>query len=202
MMGTRTPCLSSCSTMCGTPFAAASLFTVTRTSSEPARASAATCCTVEDTSAVSVLVIDCTTTGASLPTRTPPILTVTAFLRWIVAIVNIQFSMGKRGAWMAPALLAEVQNACQRAQVQRVPDGRPRDVVKDDHGRKKDNEYESDLTNALFDLTLDVATKSALDKEQQDQTAVQDGNRQQVEDAQIEADQSGVEQQQEPPDLQ
>ncbi len=69
--------------MYGTAFAAASLFTVMRTISEPARASAAICCTVDSTSAVSVLVIDCTTTGASEPTITDPIFTETARLRWI-----------------------------------------------------------------------------------------------------------------------
>ena len=42
MMGTRTPNLSSVSTIFGTAAAAASVFTVTRTSSEPARASAIT----------------------------------------------------------------------------------------------------------------------------------------------------------------
>ena len=47
----------------GTAAAAASVFTVTRTSSEPARASAITWLTVDATSAVSVLVIDCTTIG-------------------------------------------------------------------------------------------------------------------------------------------
>jgi hypothetical protein len=67
---------------------------------------------------VSVLVIDCTTTGASLPTRTPPMVTVTAFLRWILAMMNIQFSMGKPGAGPAPKPLAKVQNAVQRAQMQ------------------------------------------------------------------------------------
>ena len=50
--------------MCGTALAASSRSTVMRTSSEPARASAATCSTVASMSAVSVLVIDCTTTGA------------------------------------------------------------------------------------------------------------------------------------------
>ena len=44
-------------------------------------ASAATCSIVPATSAVSVLVIDCTTTGTSQPTRTLPILTVGVFLR-------------------------------------------------------------------------------------------------------------------------
>ena len=56
--------------MCGTAAAASALFTVTRTISEPARASAATCCTVAAMSAVSVLVIDCTTIGASPPIGT------------------------------------------------------------------------------------------------------------------------------------
>src|SRR5437016_1981745 len=86
MMGTFTPCLSSCSTIAGTAAAASSWLTVTRTNSDPARARDATCSTVEATSAVSVLVIDCTTTGASLHTRTPPIEAVTAFLRWMSAM--------------------------------------------------------------------------------------------------------------------
>src|SRR3984893_11087158 len=46
-----------------------------RTSSEPARARAATWAAVASTSAVSVLVIDCTAMGASPPTVTPPTLT-------------------------------------------------------------------------------------------------------------------------------
>src|SRR5262249_41716008 len=63
--------------MCGTAAAASSRSTVTRTISEPARASAATCRAVASTSAVSVLVIDCTTTGAPPPTITPPTSTAT-----------------------------------------------------------------------------------------------------------------------------
>src|SRR5215467_10519764 len=89
MMGTWMPCLSSSSTMGATAAAASSLLTVTRTSSDPARARAATCLTVEVMSAVSVLVIDCTTTGAALPTRTPPIGAVTVFLRWIGAMETL-----------------------------------------------------------------------------------------------------------------
>src|SRR5690606_9287722 len=53
-----------------------------RTISDPARWSAATCATVESTSAVSVLVIDCTTTGASPPTITPPTGTATEARRF------------------------------------------------------------------------------------------------------------------------
>ncbi len=63
MMGTRTPNLSKVSTIFGTARAASSVFTVTRTSSEPACASAITWLTVDATSAVSVLVIDWTTIG-------------------------------------------------------------------------------------------------------------------------------------------
>ncbi len=61
----------------GTAAADSSRSTVMRTISDPARCSAATCATVESTSAVSVLVIDCTTTGALPPTTTPPTLTPT-----------------------------------------------------------------------------------------------------------------------------
>ena len=63
--------------MCGTAAAASSRSTVMRTISEPARASAATCFAVPSASAVSVLVIDCTTTGAPPPTVTLPTLTPT-----------------------------------------------------------------------------------------------------------------------------
>jgi hypothetical protein len=68
------------SRMRGTAAAASSRSTVTRTISEPAVASAATCATVASMSAVSVLVIDCTTTGAPPPTVTEP--TLTAIQSW------------------------------------------------------------------------------------------------------------------------
>src|SRR5690606_18282515 len=83
MIGTSTPCIASRSTMRGTAAADSGLLTVTRTSSEPARQSSATCLAVAATSAVSVLVINCTTTGACPPTATPPILT------WRVALRGI-----------------------------------------------------------------------------------------------------------------
>src|SRR6266478_439655 len=72
------PRLRSSSRMCGTAAAASSRSTVIRTISEPARASAAICATVPATSAVSVLVIDCTTIGAPRPTATLPTMT------WVV----------------------------------------------------------------------------------------------------------------------
>src|SRR5688500_420632 len=75
MIGTSMPIIDRRSTMRGTAAADSGLLTVTRTSSEPARHRSATCLVVAATSAVSVLVIDCTTTGASPPTATPPMRT-------------------------------------------------------------------------------------------------------------------------------
>src|ERR1700749_708303 len=86
MMGTRTPNRLSVSTIFGTAAAAASVLTVTRTNSEPARASAITWFTVDVTSAVSVFVIDWTTIGFGPPTLTPPIFTATDLRRVICAI--------------------------------------------------------------------------------------------------------------------
>src|SRR2546421_8077464 len=61
--------------MWGTALAASSRSTVTRTISEPARARSAHWRAVASMSAVSVLVIDCTTIGASPPIVTPPTFT-------------------------------------------------------------------------------------------------------------------------------
>src|ERR1044071_10356314 len=73
----------------GPAAAASSRSTVMRTISEPALASAATWRTVESTSAVSVLVIDCTTMGAPPPTVTFPTLTATDWRRGIIPASSI-----------------------------------------------------------------------------------------------------------------
>ena len=64
------PMRSSCSRTCATALAASGVSTVMRTSSEPACASSLTWIAVAIASAVAVLVIDCTRTGASPPTVT------------------------------------------------------------------------------------------------------------------------------------
>src|SRR5437660_3422481 len=89
--GTSQPLAPSRSRMRGTCAAASAVLTVTRTTSEPARASSATCVAVLCRSAVSVLVIDCTSTGApppisARPTRTWRVL----YLRMIVMSRSIQ----------------------------------------------------------------------------------------------------------------
>src|SRR5450631_3347116 len=83
--------------MRGIAAAAASLLTVRRTSSEPARASDMTWATEESTSAVSVLVIDCTTIGAVPPTVTEPTLTAMDCRREIIAAVYATASLGVDG---------------------------------------------------------------------------------------------------------
>src|ERR1035437_587806 len=98
MMGVWMPIFARPSTRCGTPLAASSLLTVTRINSEPARASAMHCLIVESTSAVSVLVIDCTTTGASLPTRTFPMRTVGVLRRKIVGMLEYYFNIGRKNS--------------------------------------------------------------------------------------------------------
>src|SRR5450755_2292177 len=70
------PCASRRSRMWGTAAADSSLLTVTRTNSDPARTSALTCATVPSMSAVSVLVMDCTTMGEAPPMETEPTFTV------------------------------------------------------------------------------------------------------------------------------
>src|SRR5262245_59821110 len=113
MMGTFCPRCRSRSTMRGTAWAASSLFTVTRTSSLPASASAATCATVPSTSAVSVLVMDCTTIGWQLPTGTGPIHVVT---------VSRRLGNGMRGN-LLPAYLPvmRILGPIIRLQIQRSP---------------------------------------------------------------------------------
>src|SRR5215469_13692981 len=69
--------------MCATASAASAVFTVIRTSSDPARARDFTCCAVPSTSAVSVFVMDCTTIGAVPPTRMGPMDTWTDLRRWM-----------------------------------------------------------------------------------------------------------------------
>src|SRR6476646_1335889 len=77
MIGTSTPRPRTLRTISGTAAAASSELTVTRTSCEPACARRTTWIAVPSASAVSVLVIDWTTTGWEDPTRTPPTSTLT-----------------------------------------------------------------------------------------------------------------------------
>src|SRR3954447_18413190 len=81
MIGTSTPRPWSFRTISGTAAAASSVLTVIRTSWLPAWARRATWIAVASGSAVSVFVIDWTTTGWALPTGTPPTSPVTVLRR-------------------------------------------------------------------------------------------------------------------------
>src|SRR5688572_1728154 len=72
MSGAVQPASSIRCLISGTACAASGRLTVTRTISEPASASSMHCRAVPRASAVSVIVIDCTTTGAPPPTWTSP----------------------------------------------------------------------------------------------------------------------------------
>src|SRR3954471_123484 len=74
-----------------------------------------------------------------------------------------------------------------------MTDRRLRHIVEDDDHREQDDKHKCDLINALFDLALDVSAKCSLDKQQQDQAAIEDRDRKQVEDAQVEAEESSNE---------
>src|SRR6185437_10659934 len=143
MMGVSQPLLRMPSTMYGTALAASSLFTVMRTSSEPARAREATCWTVDSTSAVSVLVIDWTTTGASDPTRMPPILTVTAWRRWMDGMCSFyQWNRSKGVRQMAS------EGAIDGHLSERTGFGRHRMKESQDKGANNEVDEESDEAEA------------------------------------------------------
>src|SRR6187549_1964661 len=104
----------------GTAAAASGVLTVTRTSSEPARASSATCFAVPATSAVSVLVIDCTTTGAPPPTTTLPMRTArVARLASITADMELQGAGSELGTCLVAAQVVEAGSRGRRVAARR-----------------------------------------------------------------------------------
>ena len=89
MIGTLHADRSSPSTISGTAGRGSSVLTVTRTSSLPALAKRRHLAHRASTSAVSVLVIDCTTTGWQEPTRTRPMRVVTVWRREVTGMREI-----------------------------------------------------------------------------------------------------------------
>src|SRR6185436_5783413 len=89
MSGASQPASSIRCLISGTAAAASGTLTVTRTISEPASASSMHCRAVDAASAVSVIVIDWTTTGAPPPTWTVPTRTPTVLCSFTVVIVML-----------------------------------------------------------------------------------------------------------------
>lgn len=121
------PIICSFSTIRGMAAADSGLLTVSRTISDPARHSSATCLTLAAMSAVSVLVIDCTTTGLPPPTTTPPMRTAWVWRRahtvvsdgwvgWVTASCIPHFSAPSvftRAGWL-PTVGRHSFNRCGR----------------------------------------------------------------------------------------
>src|SRR3954465_4747752 len=123
---------------------ASSVFgTATRTTSQPAEASAAICAVVASTSCVFVSVIDWTTTGAPPPILTPP----TEICRWLGMRVSLA---------LAPALQAASADAESAEDVARV-------VVQRDEEHDQDQEHPRN-GDALVDLPCDRTPPERLDQ--------------------------------------
>jgi len=64
-------------------------------------------------------------------------------------------------------------------------------IVVNDHDGEQHKENECGLIDALFDAQADVAPHEAFDEEEQDDAAIENGDGQQVKDAEVEADAGG-----------
>src|SRR3954447_1226724 len=150
MTGTSTPRLSrSLRSISGTAAAACSVFTVTRTSCEPAWASRATWIAVASGSAVSVFVIDWTTIGWADPTSTPPTSTDTVERRLgrresVAAVMALRVARGALRAARQDPDDVEAADPDQEGEQEDKPhhvgqllgaeaDPRPEDPLQDDH---------------------------------------------------------------------
>ena len=72
-----------------------------------------------------------------------------------------------------------------------VEDRQLGDVVEHDEGEERDQHHEGGLVDAFLHVDADVAAHHALNQQQQDQSAIQDRKRHQVQDAEVEADAGG-----------
>src|SRR5215467_5656395 len=64
----------------------------------------------------------------------------------------------------------------------------PHDVVVHDVSKKHQEEHQSYLDEALFEAEAEIAPANAFHREQQNVSAIENRNRQQVEDTQIQAE--------------
>src|SRR6187397_3618298 len=145
MIGTSTPRPRTLRTISGTAAAASSVLTVTRTSCEPACARRATWIAVASASAVSVLVIDWTTTGCAAPTSTPPTSTLTVACR-----------VGRRASGEFIGLRAEAADDVEA----RHPDD------------EREQEDEADYVGQLLGAQADPGAEEAFERDHQHPAAV------------------------------
>src|SRR3954463_2205053 len=162
MTGTSTPRLSrSFRIMSGTAAAACSVLTVARTSCEPAWASRAVWIAVASASAVSVFVIDWTTTGWADPTRTPPTSTETVGRR-----------RGRRESGVAIARLGAAAED-------------PDDVEAAHPDQEREEECEPDDVRHLLGTQAEPGPEDPFENEHEDPTAVERWERKAVHEGQV-----------------
>src|SRR3954468_436786 len=162
MTGTSTPRLSrSLRIISGTAAAACSVFTVTRTSCEPAWASRAVWIAVASASAVSVFVIDWTTTGWAEPTRTPPTSTDTVGRR-----------RGRRESGLAIVRLGAARQD-------------PDDVEAADPDQEREQEGEPDDVRHLLGAQAEPRPEDPFEDEHEDPAAIERRERKAVHEGQV-----------------
>src|SRR5271157_1251599 len=142
--------------------------TAKRAISQPAASICWICSTVFPTSRVSVLVIDCTTMGASPPIVSRP--------TWTARVL-------RRGGKYSVSLKFIPQPRSVR------PDG-PHDVVIHNEHRQQQQEDDPGLHKPLFYFHTQVVADQTLDEQHQEHSTIQDRNGEQVEDTQLETDES------------
>src|SRR5436190_4697128 len=160
MIGTSTPRPRTLRTNSGTAAAASSLLTVTRTSCEPACARRATWMAVASPSAVSVLVIDWTTTGWADPTRTPPTSTLT---------------VGRRRGRRDPGELTAALRAAEAAN----------DVEPCDPDQEGEQEDEADHVRQLLRTHADPRPEQPLQRDDQHPATIERREGQDVHDREV-----------------
>src|SRR5437867_4963730 len=179
MIGTSTPRRWSLPTISGTAAAAASVLTVTRTSSLPAWASCATWSAVASASAVSVFVIDWTTIGWSPPTRTPPTSTVTVGRR-----------VGRRSSGPVVGRSAAVGPLIGRSLTAGELAG---DIEERDPHDHRHEEAEADDVGEPFGGNRESRPDDRLDEDDEHPSAIERRERQDVDEREVRGEQAGQE---------
>src|SRR3954469_7504652 len=162
MIGTSTPRPRTFRTISGTAAAASSVFTVTRTSCDPAWASRATWIAVASGSAVAGFVIDWTTIGGADPTRTPPTSTDT---------VGRRRGLRESGVGIDSALRAAGQD--------------PDDVEAADPDQERHQEREPDDVRESLSPNADPAAEDRLEEDDEHPAAIERRERQDVDEREV-----------------
>src|SRR6476661_5433399 len=166
MIGTSTPRPRTLRTISGTAAAASSVFTVTRTSCDPAWANRATWIAVASGSAVSVFVIDWTTIGLALPTSTPPTSTLTVARR-----------RGRRASGVVIRCLRSAEQAD--------------DVEARDPDDEREQHDEADDVRQPFGAQAEPPPEHGLEGDDEHPSAVEGRERQDVHDREVRRQQAG-----------